>query len=65
MTRRELTEIAKNKKIRVGNMKKENIIRAIQRSEGNSDCFATGAADQCERKSCLWRQDCLTILHLL
>jgi hypothetical protein len=60
MTRREITEIARNKKIRVGNMKKENIIRAIQRSEGNSVCFATGEADRCERKGCLWRQDCLT-----
>jgi len=60
MTRREIAEIARAKRVRVGNMKKENIIRAIQRSEGNSDCFATNAADHCERKSCLWRQDCLT-----
>ena len=59
MTRRQIVEIARTKKIRVGNMRKENIIRSIQRSEGNDDCFATPMASRCERKTCLWREDCL------
>lgn len=59
MTRRQIVEMARTKKIRVGNMRKENIIRAIQLSEGNEDCFATPMASRCEWKTCLWREDCL------
>jgi hypothetical protein len=65
MTRREIVEIAKIKKIRVGNMRKENIIRTIQRSEGNDDCFATTMASRCEQKTCLWREDCLMVRTFL
>lgn len=59
MTQQQIVEIARIKKIRVGNMRKENIIRAIQLSEGNDDCFATAIASRCEQKTCLWREDCL------
>jgi hypothetical protein len=37
---------------------KEEMIRAIQRKEGNIPCFFTGRA-QCEQTACLWRNDCL------
>lgn len=39
MILKEIREIAKGNGIRVGNMKKDNIIRAIQRAEGNFDWF--------------------------
>ncbi len=61
MTRRQIVGIARTKKIRVGNMRKENIIRAIQRSEGNDDCFATRHVDECNQLDCLWRTDCLDL----
>lgn len=35
-----------------------NLIRSIQRAEGNSDCFAR-AQDRCDRLACAWRQYCL------
>lgn len=60
MTLKQVKEIAKEKGVRVGNMKKENIIRAIQRTEGNFDCFGSATAGVCDQSNCLWRDDCLS-----
>ena len=35
------------------------LIRSLQRSEGNIDCFRTGKAD-CDMLDCAWRVYCLT-----
>ena len=35
-----------------------NLIRSIQRAEGNIDCYRTGR-QQCDRMSCVWRVHCL------
>ena len=59
MTIKQIKEIAKQKDIKVGNMKKENIIRAIQRAERNFDCFGTAVSGICDQMNCLWRDDCL------
>jgi hypothetical protein len=37
---------------------KNELIKTIQRKEGNFDCFAT-AQNHCDQMSCAWRQDCL------
>ncbi len=34
------------------------LIKAIQRNEGNFDCFDTGR-DECDQLNCCWREDCL------
>ena len=60
MNFKQIKEIAKEKGIKAGNMKKENIIRAIQRAEGNFDCFGTATAGVCDQLNCLWRDDCLS-----
>jgi hypothetical protein len=59
MTIKQIKENAKSKGIKVGNMKKENIIRAIQRAEGNFDCFGSASAGVCDQINCLWKEDCL------
>ena len=59
MTLKEVKAIAKQRDLKVTNMKKAEIIRTIQRSEGNNDCFATGIANECVQAHCLWRKDCL------
>jgi hypothetical protein len=59
MTIKKIRDIAEKKGIKVGNMKKENIIRAIQRTEGNFDCFGTAKKGICDQLDCLWREDCL------
>jgi len=59
MTVKQIKEIAKKNNIKPGNMKKENIIRAIQISEGNFPCFGSATGGICDQTNCLWREDCL------
>ncbi len=59
MTIKKIKDIAGKKGVKVGNMKKENIIRAVQRTEGNFDCFGTAKEGICDQLNCLWREDCL------
>ena len=59
MTLKQIKDIAKTKGVKVGNMKKETIIRSIQRAEGNFPCFGTATAGACDQINCLWRKDCL------
>jgi hypothetical protein len=61
MNLREIKIIAKDKGIKPINMKKSEIIRAIQRAEGNSDCFDSTKAKECDQIRCLWREDCVGI----
>ena len=35
-----------------------NLIRSVQRAEGNNDCYRRGL-QQCERMDCVWRDHCL------
>jgi len=37
---------------------KKELIKLIQRAEGNFDCYGT-AVDYCDQLSCCWRNDCL------
>ncbi|MGE5308805.1 MAG: hypothetical protein ACM3OC_06965 [Deltaproteobacteria bacterium] len=41
---------------------KTDLIRLIQKTEGNTPCFAT--RDSCDRSVCLWHQDCLYPQHV-
>jgi hypothetical protein len=59
MTLKDVKERAKNYDIKVSKMKKDEIVRAIQRAEGNFDCFGTAISGDCSQKDCLWREDCL------
>ncbi len=59
MTVKQIREIARQKQIKVGNVKKDSMIRAIQQAEGNFDCFGTAVAGICDQIDCLWREDCL------
>lgn len=38
---------------------KTDMIKSIQRKEGNFDCFGTAVNNFCDQHSCLWRTDCL------
>ena len=58
MKMQELREIAKKRGVKTATMKKVEIIRAIQRDEGNADCYNTGNADTCGQSECLWKDDC-------
>lgn len=58
MTVNEIKAIAKQAGIKVGSMKKDELIRTIQIREGNSACFGSGVQG-CGQHSCLWREECL------
>jgi hypothetical protein len=54
----EIKKIAQQHNIKVGKMKKAELIRAIQQAENNEACFETGQAAACGQKHCMWREDC-------
>jgi hypothetical protein len=54
----EIREIARQRGLKVGKMKKTEMLRAIQQSEGNEECFASGKTAECGQEKCLWRNDC-------
>lgn len=37
---------------------KKDLVKTIQRQEGNFDCFGT-ATNFCDQVSCCWKSDCL------
>jgi len=55
----EIKNIAKGKGVNPARMKKDELIKAIQRAEGNNDCFGTASSAECGQMSCLWRGDWL------
>ncbi len=58
MQLKEIKEIAKQHNIKIGNLKKTELVRAIQQTEGNEACFDSGKVAQCGQRDCLWREDC-------
>ncbi|MDD5434626.1 MAG: SAP domain-containing protein [Nitrospira sp.] len=38
---------------------KAEMIKSIQRTEGNFDCFGTAVGGFCDQTNCLWSADCL------
>jgi hypothetical protein len=55
----ELRVIAKEKGIGTAKMTKADMIRAIQRAEGNFDCFGKAKDGSCDQAGCAWMEDCL------
>jgi len=60
MQMQQIRTIAKEYGINTGKTTKVNLIRKIQQVEGNYECFATAASDECDQLGCLWRKDCLS-----
>lgn len=54
----EIREIARQRGLKTGKMKKVEIVRSIQDAEGNPTCFDTGKSEECGQANCLWREDC-------
>jgi hypothetical protein len=54
----QIREKAKGLGIDPGNMKKTELIHAIQRAEGNTPCYGT-AQGWCQYEDCCFRGDCL------
>lgn len=57
----EIQKIAKGMGINTFQMKKIDMILAIQCAENNIECFGTSRVEYCEEFTCLWREDCLSL----
>jgi len=55
---KEIRAMARELGVRSARMEKAEIIRAIQRAEGNFDCYGTATEEECDQEECLWREDC-------
>ncbi len=55
----EIIKIAKKQGLPSLPKKKADLIRAIQKSENNSECYATAISSTCGQDTCLWRTDCV------
>ena len=60
MNMQDIRKKAKETGINPNKMNKADLIRAIQRAEGNIDCFPTARVEHCEEFACLWRADCIS-----
>jgi hypothetical protein len=40
-------------------LSKKDLIKTIQRTEGNFDCFSSDYKKSCNQMACLWRIDCI------
>ncbi|MCX5700164.1 MAG: SAP domain-containing protein [Candidatus Omnitrophica bacterium] len=56
----EIEKKAKNLGIKdTWRLSKKELIKTIQRAEGNFDCFSTARKNACDQMVCCWRIDCL------
>jgi len=60
----ELRSIAKSHSINPGKLSKIELVKSIQASEGNFDCFATAYDGECDQAGCCWRGDCFAAAKL-
>lgn len=56
----QIRTIAKSLGVHPGKLSKLELIKSIQRTEGNSDCFSSATNNECSQMNCLWREGCLT-----
>ncbi len=57
----QIRTIAKQYGVKPGHSNKMELIRDIQRAEGNFDCFAKAISGDCDQENCRWRDDCFTV----
>lgn len=54
----EIREMAQRMSISAAKLKKGDLIREIQKAEGNCACFGSGRSTLCGQPECLWIDDC-------
>jgi hypothetical protein len=59
MLLQDIIAIAEKMGIDAGDLNRTELVRAIQRAEGYSDCFMTGQVQTCGQMNCLWYQECV------
>ena len=54
----EIKQLAKDRGVVPGRMRKAELIRSLQAQEGNPPCYNTQMSERCGQEHCLWRPDC-------
>ena len=54
----DIRTIARERGIKIGNVKKGELIKKIQTDEGNTPCFGEEDRAPCAQGDCLWFDDC-------
>jgi hypothetical protein len=54
----EIRAIARERGLNCGRMNKTELVHAIQRQEGNVECYNSGQVQSCGQDRCLWHADC-------
>lgn len=58
-----IRKVARTLGIQPGRRDKVALVRTIQLSEGNFDCFATAYDGVCDQTNCTWRTDCFALAN--
>lgn len=59
MNMQEIKAIAKERGVKSNNLKKVELVQALQSSEGNEPCYGSGEFADCGQMECLWKADCI------
>jgi len=65
MNMQEIRVLAKDFGIKTSRMSKMELIRTIQLTEGNFNCFASAINGECDQSKCKWRDDCFSVAKKL
>ena len=61
MKMQEVRKMAKDLGIKTGGVSKMEAVRAIQRAEGNFDCFGRAFGGFCDQSDCLFYEECIRL----
>lgn len=65
MNIQEVRDIAKDFGIKSSRMSKMELIKKIQLTEGNFNCFGSATEGDCDQINCSWRSDCFAVAKQL
>ncbi len=54
----EIKQLARDRGIAPGKLRKTELIHSLQAQEVSSECYNTNHAQVCGQPNCLWRSDC-------
>lgn len=60
MNMKTIRQLARTLKVDTSELSKTELIRKIQFTEGNFDCYASASTGECDQLACAWRDDCLS-----
>lgn len=55
----DIRKLARERGLKPARLTKRELIKLIQRSEGNFDCYASADQGHCDQLDCLWIDPCL------